>query len=370
LGLRKIAAVFAGQGAQYPGMGKSLYEVSAAARSVFDAAGEKVKRDCFDATQEELNMTDITQPAVYAVDMAAWAAFAERLGRGSGIKASVEGLDIGESADRLGREASVEGLGIGSSENEGVASVVIAGMAGFSLGEYAAFTAAGVIPDVATGIGLIKERGRLMAAAGRRDDGSSRGAMAAVLGARGDILELVESARGDLVLEAVNLNAPTQTAIAGDAEAIENFAAQAKASEKKLRVIPIPVSTAFHSPIMAPASDGIREAASKIAFGDPAYDIYLDMTAGTLAEYAGGASGKAMGGGSVIPDIMAKQVMSPVRWQEITEALAAAGAEAIIEFGPGKTLTGFTRKTTPEVKALNVSDAESLEATLSCLAQL
>jgi [acyl-carrier-protein] S-malonyltransferase len=357
LGVRKIAAVFAGQGAQYPGMGKSLYDASAAARAVFDAAGEKVKRDCFDATQEELNMTDVTQPAVYAVDMAAWAAFAE-------------GLGIETPADRPGMEASVERLDIGASENEGSESVVIAGMAGFSLGEYAAFTAAGVIPDVATGIALIKERGRLMAAAGRRDDGSSRGAMAAVLGVRGDILELVESARGDLVLEAVNLNAPTQTAIAGDAEAIENFAEKAKASGKKLRVIPLPVSTAFHSPIMTPASDGIREAASKIAFGDPAYDIYLDMTAGTLAEYAGDAFVKAPGGGSVIPDIMAKQVMSPVRWQEITEALAAAGAEAIIEFGPGKTLTGFTRKTTPDVIALNVGDAESLDETLSRLARL
>jgi [acyl-carrier-protein] S-malonyltransferase len=336
-------------------MGKSLYETSAAARAVFDTAGEKVRRDCFDATQEELNITDVTQPAVYTVDVAAWAAFAERLGI---VRASA---GEGSRATRP-EDPYTATSGVGSSASEGSAPVVIAGMAGFSLGEYAAFTAAGVIPDVATGRELIKERGRLMAAAGRHADGSSRGAMAAVIGARGDILELVESARGERVLEAVNLNAPTQTAIAGDAEAIEDFTEKAKASGKKLRVIPLAVSTAFHSPIMAPASDGIREAASKIAFGEPAYDLYLDMTAGTLAEYAGGASGKIAGDGSVVPDIMAKQVMSPVRWQEITEALASAGAEAIIEFGPGKALTGFTKKTVPGVMALNVSDAESLEA--------
>jgi [acyl-carrier-protein] S-malonyltransferase len=336
---KKIAVVFAGQGAQYPGMGRSLYETSAAARAVFDAAGEKVKRDCFDATRDELNMTDVTQPTVYAVDMAAWAAFAERLG-------------IGESA----REASAR-----------PAPVAIVGMAGFSLGEYAAFTAAGVIPGIAAGIELVKERGRLMAAAGRRADGSPRGAMAAVIGERGDILELVEVARGEHILEAVNLNAPTQTAIAGDVEAIADFTEKAKASGKKLRVVPLPVSTAFHSPIMAPASDGIREAASKVAFGDPAYDLYLDMTARTLAEYAEGASGKISGGGSVIPDIIAAQVKSPVRWQQITEALAAAGAEAIVELGPGKALTGFTKKTAPHVKALNVCDAESLDAAVSAI---
>jgi [acyl-carrier-protein] S-malonyltransferase len=333
---KRIAAVFAGQGAQYPGMGKSLYEESAAARAVFETAGEKVTRDCFEATREELNMTDVTQPAVYTVDMAAWAAFAERL---AGLKS---------------------------------AAVEIIGMAGFSLGEYAAFTVAGVIPDVKVGIELIRERGRLMAAAGRHADGSPRGAMAAVLGAREDILELVENARGSWMLEAVNLNAPTQTVIAGDAEAIGEFGALAKSSDRKLRVMPLPVSTAFHSPIMAPASEGIREAASKIAFGEPAYELYLDMTAGTLTEYLRAApDGEASADvAAAIPGIMAEQVKSPVRWQEITEALAAAGAEAIVEFGPGKTLTGLAKKTAPGVTALNVQDAESLEETVRTVCEI
>jgi [acyl-carrier-protein] S-malonyltransferase len=323
----KIAAVFAGQGAQYPGMGRSLYESDAAARAVFEAAGEKVMRDCFEASREELNATDVTQPAVYTVDMAAWAAFAERLG-----------------AMRPGAR--------------------IVGMAGFSLGEYAAFTAAGVIPDVRQGVGIIRERGRLMAVAGTHADGSPRGAMAAVLGAREDILDLVRRARGAWVLEAVNLNAPTQTAIAGDAEAIEAFTALAKDSGKKLRVMPLPVSTAFHSPIMAPASDGIREAARKVAFGEPAYELYLDMTAGTLSAYM---EKTGTGLAEAVPEIMAEQVRSPVRWQEITEALAAAGAEVIVEFGPGRTLTGLAKKTVPGVRAVNVEDADSLEKAIDAI---
>jgi [acyl-carrier-protein] S-malonyltransferase len=315
----RIAAVFAGQGAQYAGMGKSLYDASPAARAVFEAAGEKVMRDCFEATAEELTRTDVTQPAVYTVDMAAWAAFLE----------------------------AAEGAGI---------EIDIVGVAGFSLGEYAAFTAAGVIPDIATGIGLIRERGRLMAEAGKHADGSPRGAMAAVLGAAADILPLVEEARGSWVLEAVNFNAPTQTAIAGDAEAIEAFAAAAKVSGKKLRVMPLPVSSAFHSPIMEPASEGIRAAAARVAFGAPKYEVYLDMTGGTLTEYAGG-----------IPEIMSEQVRSPVLWQRIVERLARDGAEAIIEFGPGRTLAGLARKTVPDVPAANVQDEETLAAALDSL---
>jgi [acyl-carrier-protein] S-malonyltransferase len=312
-------------------MGRSLYESSAAARAVFDAAGEKVKRDCFDASQDELNMTDVTQPAVYAVDMAAWAAFAERLG-------------------------VIPGGG-------GMSRVRITGMAGFSLGEYAAFTAAGVIPDVAAGVALVKERSELMADAGRHADGSPRGAMAAVLGARDDILAIVDKARGEWVLDAVNLNAPTQTVIAGDAEAIEAFTGTAKSEGVKLRVMPLRVSTAFHCEIMAPASEGIRAAASRVAFEEPAYRMYLDMTADTVGAYAAAASS---GVPDVVADIMAKQVVSPVRWQEITETLAGE-ADFIVEFGPGKTLTGLAKKTAPNVTALNVEDAGTLDSAVHAI---
>jgi [acyl-carrier-protein] S-malonyltransferase len=342
---KRIAVVFAGQGTQYPGMGKSLYESSAAARAVFDAAGEKVTNDCFNASREELNMTDVTQPAVYAVDMAAWAAFAERLN----LVSSGQSLAFPDAP-----------------------GVTIVGMAGFSLGEYAAFTAAGVIPGVASGIEFVKERGRLMSAAGVHADGSLRGAMAAVIGDRSEILGFIDEARGERVLEAVNFNAPTQTSIAGDIEAIDEFAAIAKARGSKMRVIRLPVSTAFHSPIMEPAVEGVREAASKIAFGAPSYELYLDMTADTLANYMSGARpGKtpadARAMSETMPDIMARQVVSPVKWQGITEALVSAGAEVFVEFGPGRTLTGFVRKTAPKVKAVNVQDAESLEAAIDAL---
>jgi [acyl-carrier-protein] S-malonyltransferase len=132
---------------------------------------------------------------------------------------------------------------------------------------------------------------------------------------------------------------------------------------------------------MAPASEGIFNAASKIAFGAPAYELFLDMTAGTLREYARAASGETSDGAAadetsrgapgaaaaLIPGIMAAQVKSPVRWQEITEALVAAGADAIVEFGPGRILSGLAKKTAPGVTTLNVQDAESLEETVRAL---
>jgi [acyl-carrier-protein] S-malonyltransferase len=255
-------------------------------------------------------------------------------------------------------------------------------MAGFSLGEYAAFTAAGVIPDIGSGVELIKKRGAFMAEAGRHADGSARGAMAAVLGAREDILALVEVSRGEggeYVLEAVNYNAPTQTVIAGDAEAIEIFAAKAKESEKKLRVMPLPVSTAFHSPIMESASERIREAASFMDFYLPRHMLYLNMTGERFSDFIAGEDAKgitlkgSLTGADMsllIPDIMARQVKSPVLWQQIMENIAASGAELIIEFGPGKTLTGLAKKSAPGVTALNVQDAESLETAVRALREI
>lgn len=314
-----VAVTFAGQGAQYPGMGKDLYDGSPAARAIFDTAGAELRDIIFNGTAEQLKETRVTQPAVYTVDMACWAALSEAL----------DGNEI-----------------------------EIIGFAGFSLGEYAALTAAGVIPSFEIGLDLVRKRAALMADAGRHADGRLRGVMAAVIGAREDVVDVVRAAQGDYVLEAVNFNAPTQTAIAGDAEGIAAFTEYAKASGKRLRVIPLAVSSAFHSSIMEPAGVGIGEAASLIAFEPPRHEVYLNLTGDVLsADFR------------TVQEIMTLQVKSPVFWQETMENLAAAGAQIVVELGPGSTLTGLAKKTIPGVRALNADDVKGIKEVVSMMAR-
>ena len=308
------AIVFAGQGAQKPGMGKSLYEASTAAREVFDLAGESIKFDCFESDEEHLKQTEVTQPAVYTVDMAAYAALRES---------------------------------VGSSP---------AGVAGFSLGEYAAFTAAGVIGSLEEGLSLVKARSLLMKSA-------VAGAMAAGIGDRDAVLDLVEKTREDDVLEAVNFNSPKQTVVAGDHIAVERFSELA-AGDRSLGVkaIPLSVSGAFHSPLMQPAAEGFAEVVKDYSFDDPSIPVYLNVTGGTYEDYAKYAVGSS---NAKVRALMVCQMQSPVYWQQTIEAMAAAGIKTIIEAGPGKTLTGLVKKIAPEITALNVEDAESLEAAVT-----
>jgi len=354
--LFKYAIVFAGQGAQKPGMGKSLYETSPAARAVFDRAGDEIKRDCFEeadrtalddsgegttvfSAEEWLKRTEVTQPAVYTMDMAAYAALREALGaRGC--------FEVGAGA---GANA---GTGAGGFPEP-------SGVAGFSLGEYAALTAAGVIDSLETGLALVRKRSLLMKAAGTNPDGSRRGTMAAGMGAVDAVLALVEKARGGDVLEAVNFNSPQQTVVAGDAAAVERFADLAKEDRSLgVKAIPLAVSGAFHSPIMRPAAEGLAEALKDYSFNVPTLSVYLNATGETYESFGmGEAAAKARA-------VMARQIQSPVYWQKTIEAMAGAGIEMIIEVGPGKTLSGLVRKTAPGITTLHVEDAESLAETV------
>ncbi|MDR3364434.1 MAG: ACP S-malonyltransferase [Clostridiales Family XIII bacterium] len=338
---KKYAVVFAGQGAQKPGMGRSLYEASPAARRVFDEAGGEIKYDCFEGGAERLAQTEVTQPAVYTMDMAAYAALREKLGPGFPPPGAV---------------------------------------AGFSLGEYAAFTAAGIIGSFETGLALVRTRSLLMKAAGANPDGSGRGAMAAGMGGRDAVLALVEKARGDGILEAVNFNSPQQTVVAGDAEAVARFSGLAKAGRSLgVKAIPLPVSGAFHSPLMRPAAEGLAEALKAYAFAPPSLKVYLNVTGGLFEDCPGAEMpasstddvpgedrSAADAAGNADADakakaVMLRQIQSPVQWQATIEAMAAAGIETIVEAGPGKTLSGLVKKTAPEIQTLHVEDAESLE---------
>lgn len=324
----KIGIVFAGQGAQYSGMGKDLYDSYPQAKEIFDLAGDQIKEWCFEGDAETLKQTHVTQPTIYTVSMAAY-------------KALLAELEKNGLSDKLEIDA----------------------VAGFSLGEYSALTAAGVIPKISEGVEIVAQRGTLMQEAGRDEDGNAKGTMAAALGKREKILDLVEQAREDGILEGVNFNSPKQTVVAGDKAAVARFAELAK--ENRIKAIPLSVSTAFHSPMMIPAAEKLKDVLRQAELKMPEITVYADVTADDIMKDYDGGELK-----DYLVEIMAKQAMSPVYWEEIIRRFEADGVKAIIEVGPGTTLSGLTKKTCKEIAALNVENVETLQETIAQLKEL
>ena len=324
----KIGIVFAGQGAQYSGMGKDLYDSYPQAKEIFDLAGDQIKEWCFEGDAETLKQTHVTQPTIYTVSMAAY-------------KALLAELEKNGLSDKLEIDA----------------------VAGFSLGEYSALTAAGVIPKISEGVEIVAQRGTLMQEAGRDEDGNAKGTMAAALGKREKILDLVEQAREDGILEGVNFNSPKQTVVAGDKAAVARFAELAK--ENRIKAIPLSVSTAFHSPMMIPAAEKLKDVLRQAELKMPEITVYADVTADDIMKDYDGGDLK-----DYLVEIMAKQAMSPVYWEEIIRRFEAGGVKAIIEVGPGTTLSGLTKKTCKEIAALNVENVETLQETIAQLKEL
>ena len=328
----KIGLLFAGQGAQYPGMGKSLYENSKAASEIFDEAGNQIKAWCFDSDKETLRLTHVTQPSIYIVSLAAYQAFCEAISK---LDKSTFG------------------------------SIEIAGVAGFSLGEYTALTAAGVIEDAKQGLAIVKQRGELMRNAGLDKNGNQKGGMTAAIGKRQDILKCVNEARLDGILEGVNFNSKIQTVVAGDKDALERF--KQKAQAHKIKVIPLNVSTAFHSPMMASAAEQLRQILLSLDLKMPKAKVYCNVTGDDMFD------GKEFHGKKLtehVAGIMAKQAQSPIYWQETMENMARDGIDIFIEIGPGNVLSGLLRKTLPEITILNIEDMESLQQTIQTLTEL
>lgn len=324
----KIGIVFAGQGAQYSGMGKDLYDSYPQAKEIFDLAGDQIKEWCFEGDAETLKQTHVTQPTIYTVSMAAY-------------KALLAELEKNGLSDKLEIDA----------------------VAGFSLGEYSALTAAGVIPKISEGVEIVAQRGTLMQEAGRDENGNAKGTMAAALGKREKILDLVEQAREDGILEGVNFNSPKQTVVAGDKAAVARFAELAK--ENRIKAIPLSVSTAFHSPMMIPAAEKLKDVLRQAELKMPEITVYADVTADDIMKDYNGGDLK-----DYLVEIMAKQAMSPVYWEEIIRRFEADGVKAIIEVGPGATLSGLTKKTCKEIAALNVENVETLQETIAQLKEL
>lgn len=323
----KIGIVFAGQGAQYSGMGKDLYDTYPEAKRVFDLAGEQIKEWCFNGDEDTLKETHITQPTIYTTTMAAYEALLAEI-KAAGLEDKLE----------------------------------VVALAGFSLGEYSALTAAGAIDEYAKGIEIVTRRGILMKEAGQDENGNNMGAMAAGLGKRDKILELVEQAREDGILEGVNFNSPKQTVVAGDKEAIRRFCDLAK--DNKVVAIPLSVSTAFHSPMMVPAAEKLRDVLKAADLKAPQQTVYADATADDIMA---GCEGDPA---DHLVEMLSRQAKSPVYWEEILNRFADNGVEAIIEVGPGHTLTGLTKKTLKGVAALNVESVDSLKLAIEKLMEL
>jgi [acyl-carrier-protein] S-malonyltransferase len=203
-----------------------------------------------------------------------------------------------------------------------------------------------------------------MQQAGLDENGEAKGAMAAGLGTRDKILAVVEQAREDGILEGVNFNSPKQTVVAGDKVAIERFTAIAK--ENKIKAIPLSVSTAFHSPMMVPAAEKLKDVLKEAGLKAPVTTVYADVTADNIMKDYDGNQDVA----DYLVDIMARQAMSPVYWEEIINRFEADGVEALIEVGPGTTLSGLTKKTSKVIKPLNVENVESLKETIAQLREM
>ena len=303
-----IAFLYAGQGSQCAGMGKDLYESEELFKNVIDRAdpGFDLKQIMFEADLETLSETRYTQPAL--------AAFA------AGVTAILYENNIRPSY-----------------------------VAGLSLGEYSALHAAGVF-DADTLIRLTAFRGRKMQEAAERTDG----VMSAILGLPAEkVEEICKKASSVGTVEVANYNTAVQTVIGGDRNAVEAAEALAKEAGAK-RCMRLKVSSAFHTSYMDPASEALEMYFRKLVFHPMQIPVIFNTLAQPLADTQE----------EQIKSILVKQVKSGVRMKQTIEYLAAQGIDTIVEIGPGKALSGFVKKTAPEIKTYAIGDVESLQTVL------
>lgn len=301
-----IAVVFPGQGSQLLGMADP-WAGHPAGRAVLDEAGEAMGRDVVGGARDRsaLATTEFVQPALLACGIAAFRVL----------------------------------------EAEGLTGVV--GAAGHSLGEFSALVAAGVLP-LAEALRVVVVRGEAMQRAGE----ASPGTMTALLGMGPDDAEaLCDEARGDDVLLVANRNSPAQSVISGSVAAIER--AEALAADRRIRAVRLDVAGAFHTPLMEPAVRPILDVLAAVEFTTPTFPI------------AENVSGSLVSDPLDLRSLVERHVVSPVRWQDDAQALAAAGATRFLECGPGDVLTKMAKRVVPSASAVAVDSPEAAVAAVS-----
>jgi [acyl-carrier-protein] S-malonyltransferase len=299
-----VAAIFPGQGSQSVGMGRALAEASQAARAIWEQAdaalGSPISTLAWEGPAEQLDLTENAQPAILAASI-----------------------------------AIISALGVGW-KAAGVAVQPPAYYAGHSMGQYSALVASGAL-DLADGIRLVRRRGQLMQAA-------TPGAMAAIIGlddARLPDLEAAGSAAGTFTI--ANRNSPGQIVVSGEKAAVEVAAVAAKELGAK-RAIVLPVSVAAHSPLMADAAAGMREAIAEVTFRDPRAPLLANADARPLTT-ADACRGE-----------LVEHLTRGVDWVRAVQAMTATGVGTFLEVGPGKVLTGLVKRIAPDATAIALDE--------------
>ena len=307
----KVAFIFSGQGSQYIGMGKELYNNIPSCQKVYDKANEvlgfDLKELIFNGDKEELNITENTQPAILTTSVAILQAIKEK-----GIKADI--------------------------------------VAGLSLGEYSALVASEAL-DFETAVSLVKKRGRFMQEAVPQGVGS----MAAVIGLdESEIKKVLKVASEKGIVEIANYNTNNQIVIGGECAAVE-LATELLKEAGARRVIPLKVSGPFHTSLLNEASIKLENEFKSIEFNDPKIKTITNVTADFINDK------------TEIKNLLINQVKSSVRWSETIEKMIDEGIDTFIEIGPLKTLSSFVREISKEkkttVKIFNVEDLKSLNKT-------